>query len=434
MARAAAAHHHMNMGGARPWQVGPVGPGAVRESPAGRLLLLQVRTWSWLMRVYPDALLSEQTSGRFWTLHMPSVVAFAAASFIPAVERWTGVPGWVVALAVTLHVLIGALANQTSFSSRRPQTASAMLFFGNMIISGALVGAPGHFVAPVWGLYFIYPMLSVRAYAPSILAAITIAVEPLVISGFWHVVGSAPLGESFGPLMFVSIVAAVAYVSPAHFFAAHRRDEKRDADERVGLAAFAERQRIARELHDTLGAGLAEIGLWLDIGRNQQDGVALDRARRRLGTALTDLRASVSVLADGAIDGAQLADLVEGRVRDLCEAAGVELAFRASDPPEAIPAAIAQHVLHIAIEACANALRHGKPRRIDVVIRRGRAVGLCVEDDGCGFDPAAPQPGHGLASMRARAAALGAPLEIVRVAERGTRVTLGIGIPTVTGA
>ena len=77
--------------------------------------------------------------------------------------------------------------------------------------------------------------------------------------------------------------------------------------------------------------------------------------------------------------------------------------------------------LRIAREAVANAARHGRPESISVELREGA---LRVVDDGCGFDPARSRPGFGLASMRERAAAVGAALDVASAPGKGASVVV----------
>lgn len=88
--------------------------------------------------------------------------------------------------------------------------------------------------------------------------------------------------------------------------------------------------------------------------------------------------------------------------------------------------AIATHAdvaaFRIASEALANAIRHGAPRRVKVVLRRrGDLLEIVVSDDGTGFEPQAPTPGVGLRSMQQRADELGGRCNIV-TSRSGTTV------------
>jgi signal transduction histidine kinase len=185
----------------------------------------------------------------------------------------------------------------------------------------------------------------------------------------------------------------------------------------VARAATEEQLRMARDLHDGVGHGLAVIAM--------QAGVALhvldrdpDAARRSLEAirdtsteALDALRAELSTLAGpGSGSGprtprrglADLAGLAE-RVR----ATGLTVDVRRSGP--AVPPAVDEAAYAIVQEALTNVLRHAGARRVAVEIDAAEALRLTVTDDGRGPPPLTDEPGEGmgLRGMRDRAEALG---------------------------
>jgi signal transduction histidine kinase len=87
-------------------------------------------------------------------------------------------------------------------------------------------------------------------------------------------------------------------------------------------------------------------------------------------------------------------------------------------------------VVSILREAVSNSVRHGCAKAITLQARRGEeSVVLAVQDDGQGFDPAAAgSQGHGLANMKARAAAMGGSLKITSTPGKGTRILLTVPV------
>lgn len=79
---------------------------------------------------------------------------------------------------------------------------------------------------------------------------------------------------------------------------------------------------------------------------------------------------------------------------------------------------------HIVREAITNAARHARAGSIGVTLTGGRQPAITVQDDGCGFEPAGAGHGYGLTTMRARAAEVGATLDIRSEPGAGTLVTL----------
>ncbi len=198
--------------------------------------------------------------------------------------------------------------------------------------------------------------------------------------------------------------------------AEHQRDEARQA-----AGAAAERERLSREIHDTLAQGFTSV-----VMLAQAATVALDRgdaggAYQRLaqidGAArdgLADARALVAATAPVALDGRTLPRALEQLVARFADETGVASSFVCTEPAAtARPASVDVVLLRSAQEALANVRRHARARRVSVRLSAGPGgVTLEVGDDGTGFDPAAPSTGYGLAGMRARAVEVGGRVEV----------------------
>ncbi|QKG23970.1 GAF domain-containing sensor histidine kinase [Actinomadura verrucosospora] len=199
------------------------------------------------------------------------------------------------------------------------------------------------------------------------------------------------------------------------------------------LTVVAERNRLARELHDAVAQKLFSLRLTArtasalaekDPVRTVQE---LEQVERLAADALAELRAVIFELRP--------ADLADGLVASLRKHAEVldrahETAVRFT---AAEPVVLAEDqeavVLRIAQEAVYNALRHAGAGTVDVSlrVRDGSAV-LEVADDGSGFDASEgdQQGGLGLASMRDRACSIGGTLGVDAAPGRGTRVRLEV--------
>jgi signal transduction histidine kinase len=183
------------------------------------------------------------------------------------------------------------------------------------------------------------------------------------------------------------------------------------------LAALAERNRVARELHDTLLQGMSAVALKVR-GLRRQLGPHAPAALGELAaidtlvvTALQETRDFLGGLRgnEGAGDLALALERLADRLTDDGDIAS---AVVVQGPAAALPDAIKGDLFRIAQEAIHNAVKHAQPRRIDVTLRYEPAAAvLTVADDGCGFDQAAavgPAQGHfGLLGMRERAARVG---------------------------
>jgi len=197
------------------------------------------------------------------------------------------------------------------------------------------------------------------------------------------------------------------------------------------LGALEERNRIAREIHDTLAQGLAGIALRLEAADAALEDGRPDSARASVGRALElarrsleEARRSVLDLRAAPLEGrglrAALADLAVEAGRQ----GGPAVAFDHRGPADEPPARVGLGLYRIAQEAIANALRHAGAAnvRLCLEVGAGRAA-LSVEDDGRGFDPgAAPAGRFGLLGMRERARLLGGQLAIDSAPGAGTRL------------
>lgn len=173
-------------------------------------------------------------------------------------------------------------------------------------------------------------------------------------------------------------------------------------------AVLEERRRLARDLHDGLAQELAFICAEADGELAAASQRALDESRRAIA-ALTRQ------------DDEPVGRAVAQAAEEVAARHGLQVDVAVDDGAEA-PAEVREQLVRIAREAVTNAARHAGSDRVRVELSGAGGLRLRVADDGRGFDPAAPQPGHGLVSMRERAAALGASLSISSRLDSGTVV------------
>jgi len=219
---------------------------------------------------------------------------------------------------------------------------------------------------------------------------------------------------------------ALAGVLSGGWIVRRARHARRHALERV-------RSQIAADLHDEVGAGLAQISILSEVARRE----ASPDVAGRLGEVAELARATRRSMSDlvWAIDPAKdrLGDLV-ARMRtatgQMLEPSGVEFSFHAPSDAEleriGLGPEARRQLLSFFKEALTNAARHSQAARVGVALTLDdRELCLGVEDDGRGFDPAAAiGSGHGLASLRQRAERLGARFEVASAPGSGTRVAL----------
>lgn len=203
------------------------------------------------------------------------------------------------------------------------------------------------------------------------------------------------------------------------------------------VAVLGERNRIAREIHDTLAQGFTGISAQLEVLNDRwQDAPAglrqhLDLARELVRSSLDEARRSVWNLRAQALEESALID-VFGRIgRQLTDGDGAVFELKLNGNPRTLPIDVENNLLRIGQEAITNAVRHSGAKRISLRLDYlPDRVRLVVSDDGKGFDPSRMQPspggGFGLPGLRERAAAMHATIEIIRGAAGGTNIDLSV--------
>lgn len=201
------------------------------------------------------------------------------------------------------------------------------------------------------------------------------------------------------------------------------------------LTITRERNRVARELHDTLAHTLSGLVVQLETVKAYWD-VDPKAARTLLESILSEARHGLDETrrALKAIRAAPLDDLglslaIQTMAATVAERAHLALDFRAPSRLPSLPSHVEQCVYRVAQEAVANAVYHANAQRLTVQLAlRDSSLILRVQDDGQGFDiDNAERPGHfGLAGMRERAALAGGQLSITSQPGQGTLVELVI--------
>lgn len=208
-------------------------------------------------------------------------------------------------------------------------------------------------------------------------------------------------------------------------------------------ASLRERNRLAANLHDTLLQSLAGAGFQLDTCRRAvaradlgDTSDHLDVARRMLKHAVEELRGSVWALRTMPMAGQSFFDAVVTLVAHLGSGHAAKISVSADGEPFDIPNFVAGNLLLVAQEAIRNAIHHGHPDAVDVLVAYdavARQIRVSVADDGDGFavgNEAGPAQGHfGVQGMRERIGSLGGALQIDSRPGEGTRITAVITTP-----
>jgi signal transduction histidine kinase len=197
-------------------------------------------------------------------------------------------------------------------------------------------------------------------------------------------------------------------------------------------AVLEERNRMARDIHDTLAQGFGAILMQLQSAQRVAGSLpaaaarSLETAVDLARTHLIDARRSVSALRPQAPEAGDDLTAALQRMTDLARrTTDVPIQLTVADLPP-IDRGVDREIIGIAQEALTNAVRHARARRIAIHASAVRSVGfrLSVSDDGRGIAKEHRDAGFGMTSMQERAERIGASLTIVTAPRSGTEVVL----------
>lgn len=302
----------------------------------------------------------------------------------------------------------------------------------------------------VWAafpLFFVQlHLLPVRWGVSAVLATTTVAVLGFAL----HQRGFG-VGVAIGPVL----GAAVAVATVLGYQALYRESEgrRRLIEELVSTRAdlataeraagtLAERERLAREIHDTLAQGLSSIQLLLRAAeraiteRPSAATAHIRQARQAAQDNLAEARRFVRALTPPSLEH----DTLPAALQRLCDEVGannpgLEVRFDTSGEPRELPTPYEVALLRVAQSALANTARHARAQRVGLTLSfMDTSVSLDVVDDGTGFDPdAVPgtegEGGFGINAMRSRARSLGGGLSVESAPGQGTAVAITLPLP-----
>lgn len=368
-------------------------------------------------------------------LHLLVAVLLVVA-VIAAVPR-----GHVVPVAVAAGVFAGAYAVGPRVARlARPRHADRWWL---LVLAASWLALLGLSPEATW---LAFPLFVVELHTlPRVAGIATVAATAAAaVAGYSAHRGALSLGTVLGP----TLGAAVTVGMVLGYQALHRESEARRkliaelVDTRAELVAserragvLAERERLAREIHDTLAQGLSSIQLLLRAAERVLPGdpeAAVPHVRQARVTAtdnLAEARRFVRALAPPSLDGASLESALARLCARSAEESGVAVRFHRTGDVFPLETAHQAALLRIAQSALANTIAHAKAERAEVTLSyMDASVTLDIVDDGVGFDPAAlgARPadgsGYGLITMRARAEELGGRVEVESAPGQGTAI------------
>jgi signal transduction histidine kinase len=202
------------------------------------------------------------------------------------------------------------------------------------------------------------------------------------------------------------------------------------------MAILEERNRMAREIHDTLAQGFAGVILQLEAAEQalHEDAddahVHLDRARRLAKESLNEARRSVWALRPQVLDQLPFMQALQQQVERFNSDTGIQVNLSKPQNEQILSHEIENALLRICQEALTNIKKHARANRVDVNLAfEENAVKLRVDDDGVGFgQEAILENRFGLISMRERAKLLGGFVEVRSEEGKGTHLLASIPI------
>jgi signal transduction histidine kinase len=326
-----------------------------------------------------------------------------------------------------------------------------IFFVGFVVLGAALVIRAPWFGFFTWTGYFWVISLPDR-WMPA-------GVVSVALLNATSQVGGLPKLEA-GPLAVYALVVAVNIGAAGiiMFFAyLGERQKERQAqlvkrleatlEENAGLHAqllvqareagvLDERQRMARELHDTLAQGLAGIITQLEAAEQSGDEGHLQTARQLARDSLSEARRSVHAMRPEPLEAARLPEALAGEAGRWSALHGIPAEMTTTGDARPLRPEIEVTLLRAAQEALANVAKHASARRVGLTLSyMGDVVTLDVRDDGVGFavDGAPARAngdgGYGLLGMRERVQGLAGTLEIE--SELGAGTALSVRVPAI---
>lgn len=214
-----------------------------------------------------------------------------------------------------------------------------------------------------------------------------------------------------------------------------QQQRQREVAEMEFSAILSERNRLSREIHDTLAQGITGVLVQLRLARSRLDQGGktalphLDTALALVGATLQEARNSIWNMRSQVLENGSLYAALEDILKQMAYGTEIATSVEITGTPRRLSSVIENNVLHIGQEAITNSVKYSGAGRIRMLLDYGREqLSLRVTDDGLGFDPLAPKSsgGFGLVGMRERARELNGTLDVRSRPGQGAEITLTI--------
>jgi signal transduction histidine kinase len=197
-------------------------------------------------------------------------------------------------------------------------------------------------------------------------------------------------------------------------------------------AVMAERNRLARDIHDTLAQGFTGVILQLEAVEEATSQSLAAKAREHLTRAselaregLREARRSVWALRPRSLEEKDLCEALRDLIQKLTAGTPVQSDFHVQGQPRELPLEWEENLLRIGQEVLTNVLRHAQASEFNARLAFAEGeIRLSLRDNGNGFDPARRHDGFGLRGMRERVEAMGGQLLIQSARSAGTAISI----------
>ncbi len=232
--------------------------------------------------------------------------------------------------------------------------------------------------------------------------------------------GGRPFGPELLPLM-------ASFADQAALALQLAGDQRRQRE----LDLLADRERIARDLHDHVIQRVFAIGLSLQStqqrSRSPEIQVRIGEIVDELQELVRVIRTAIFDLHDGAQGGGQLRKRLHEVIAELTGDAGLRSTVRMSGPLSVVPAALADHAEAVVREAVSNVVRHARATTVNLTVSVADDLAIVVTDNGVGIPDSAAR--SGLHNLVQRADAAGGRMAVTKVWDGGTRLAWSAPLP-----
>ena len=342
---------------------------------------------------------------------------------------------WSQLIALGLVICFGALYHYL-FRSERYRRAPGLYFGAQILILGLLFLLRSD-NQDAFNFLFLILTIHIAVVSPARVAILWIAVCYGVLCLL--ILATVGLGGLYA-ILFYSVTFVVC-----GFFGSTIQEVERERDRNQQLveelqvtqrklqelAVIEERNRLARDLHDSVKQQVFAVSMQLGAARallNEKDQayspvVEAEQLARQAGLELTTL---IRELRPPNLERKTLAEALQEYVTDWSRQTGIAAQFKVADLAS-VPAVGDETLFRVAQEALANVARHSRAQHVTLELSCPEdEIILAIEDDGVGFDLGQVEKGVGLDSMRERLEAVRGRLSISRGTSHGTKIVAAL--------